>query len=65
MTADLDFVRDLGKQLRVDSIRSSTAAGAGHPNYSLSAADLLAGRSTNHLTSAGKNHDEPKHQHIV
>jgi len=29
-------------QLRVDSIRSSTSAGSGHPTSSMSAADLLA-----------------------
>jgi transketolase len=32
----------LAQQLRVDSIRSSTAAGSGHPTSSLSAADLMA-----------------------
>jgi transketolase len=32
----------LAQQLRVDSIRSSTAAGSGHPTSALSAADLLA-----------------------
>ncbi|GIW06272.1 MAG: transketolase [Dehalococcoidia bacterium] len=34
--------RDLARQLRVDSIRCSTAAGSGHPTSSLSAADLMA-----------------------
>lgn len=32
----------LAQQLRVDSIRSSTAAGSGHPTSSMSAADLMA-----------------------
>src|SRR5579863_6406776 len=32
----------LAQQLRVDSIRSTTAAGSGHPTSSMSAADLLA-----------------------
>jgi transketolase len=35
-------LQDLAAQLRVDSIRSTTAAGSGHPTSSLSAADLMA-----------------------
>src|SRR5580658_479186 len=38
----LDTVSDLAQQLRVDSVRSSTSAGSGHPTSSMSAADLLA-----------------------
>jgi transketolase len=34
--------RELGQQLRVDSVRVSAAAGSGHPTSSMSAADLLA-----------------------
>ncbi|HTE59228.1 MAG TPA: transketolase [Solirubrobacteraceae bacterium] len=40
MTADR--WRELGQQLRVDSVRSSAAAGSGHPTSSMSAADLMA-----------------------
>ena len=32
----------LAQQLRVDSIRSTTKAGSGHPTSSMSAADLMA-----------------------
>ena len=41
--------RELAQQLRVDSIRSSTAAGSGHPTSSMSAADLMAVLSARHL----------------
>ncbi len=34
--------KDLATQLRADSIRSTTAAGSGHPTSSMSAADLLS-----------------------
>lgn len=34
--------RDLAAQLRVDSIRCTTAAGSGHPTSAMSAADLMA-----------------------
>src|SRR3984957_12612898 len=44
----LDTVAELAAQLRVDSIRSSTSAGSGHPTSSMSAADLLAGLVTRH-----------------
>jgi transketolase len=40
--ATLDELRELGQQLRVDSIRASTSAGSGHPTSSMSAADVLA-----------------------
>src|SRR5262245_36075284 len=43
MTAQtLENIRELAQQLRVDSIRCSTAAGSGHPTSSVSAADLMA-----------------------
>src|SRR4030081_756140 len=38
----LDFIRELGQQLRVDSIRVSSTAASGHPTSSMSAADLMA-----------------------
>jgi transketolase len=53
----------LASQLRVDSLRCSTAAGSGHPTSSLSAADLMAVLVTEFLRwspKAGLNDD-----HIV
>jgi len=47
--ADLSTVRDLARQLRVDSVRTSTSAGSGHPTSSMSAADLLAVLVARHL----------------
>ena len=35
-----DRFRELGQQLRVDSVRTSAAAGSGHPTSSMSAADI-------------------------
>ena len=37
-----DQWHELAQQLRVDSIRCTTAAGSGHPTSSMSAADLMA-----------------------
>ena len=39
--AEVDL-KELAAQLRVDSIRCTTAAGSGHPTSSMSAADLMA-----------------------
>ena len=47
----------LATQLRVDSIRSSTEAGSGHPTSSMSAADLIAVLATKHLRY---DWDQPK-----
>ena len=44
-----DFRRELGQQLRVDSVRASAAAGSGHPTSSMSAADLMAVLLDGHL----------------
>ncbi|MEW1908201.1 transketolase [Kitasatospora sp. NPDC085895] len=46
---DLRQVAELAQQLRVDSVRASTAAGSGHPTSSLSAADLMAVLMARHL----------------
>src|SRR5271166_5949372 len=46
---DLDTIAEVAAQLRVDSIRSSTSAGSGHPTSSMSAADLIAVLSARHL----------------
>ena len=48
-TTPLDTIAELAAQLRVDSIRSSTSAGSGHPTSSMSAADLIAVLAARHL----------------
>jgi transketolase len=39
---DVERWRELGQQLRVDSVRCAAAAGSGHPTSGMSAADLMA-----------------------
>jgi transketolase len=63
--ADLAEVAELGKQLRIDSIRSSTAAGSGHPTSSMSAADLMACLLLNHLQYDWDHPDEPNNDHLI
>jgi transketolase len=55
---DLALAAELAQQLRVDSIRSSTSAGSGHPTSSMSAADLMAVLAGRHLRY---DWDDPKH----
>ncbi|MGH3215061.1 MAG: transketolase [Trebonia sp.] len=61
----LDTVSDLAAQLRVDSIRSSTSAGSGHPTSSMSAADLLAVLVTRHLRYNWDDPASPANDHLI
>jgi transketolase len=62
---DLATVKDLAAQLRVDSVRSSTAAGSGHPTSSMSAADLLAVLVARHLKYDWDRPDEDANDHLI
>jgi transketolase len=64
-TTDLDFVKQLGQQLRVDSIRCSTAAGSGHPTSSMSAADLIAVLISRYLQYDWNNPKNPNNDHLI
>ncbi len=55
----------LAKQLRVDSIRSTTAAGSGHPTSSMSAADLMAVLLTSYLHYDFDNPQHPNNDHLI
>jgi transketolase len=61
----LDTVADLAAQLRVDSVRSSTSAGSGHPTSSMSAADLLAVLITRHLRYDWDEPRLPVNDHLI
>ncbi|MEZ2390473.1 transketolase [bacterium RCC_150] len=56
---------ELAAQLRVDSIRSSTSAGSGHPTSSMSAADLLAVLITRHLRYDWDNPSKDGNDHLI
>jgi transketolase len=60
-----DLYRDLARQLRIDSIRCSTAAGSGHPTSSLSAADLIAVLLAGHLRYDFGKPDNPANDHLI
>jgi transketolase len=56
---------ELAAQLRIDSIRSSSAAGSGHPTSSMSAADLLAVLMTKYLHYDFDAPDDPRNDHLI
>ncbi|HLI08141.1 MAG TPA: transketolase [Ktedonobacteraceae bacterium] len=56
---------ELAQQLRVDSIRSTTAAGSGHPTSSMSAADLMAVLMTKYLRYDFQNPQNPDNDHLI
>src|ERR671910_51231 len=64
-TSDIATLAQLAAQLRVDSIRSSTSAGSGHPTSSMSAADLLAVLVTRHLRSDWDDPHSPANDHLI
>src|SRR5262249_35871488 len=62
---DTAFLRELGQQLRVDSVRCSTAAGSGHPTSSMSAADIIAVLLARHLVYDWNRPDNPNNDHLI
>src|SRR5918997_1102685 len=58
-------VHELAQQLRVDSIRATTAAASGHPTSSMSAADLLAVLQARHLRYDFANAEHPNNDHFI
>jgi transketolase len=61
----LDEIRELAQQLRVDSIRSSTAAGSGHPTSSMSAADVMAVLLARHFRYDWQRPGDPANDHLI
>jgi transketolase len=57
--------RELGQQLRVDSIRSTSAAGSGHPTSSMSAADIIAVLLGGHLRYDFEQPRNPANDHLI
>src|SRR5919199_3923301 len=62
---DLELWRELGQQLRVDSVRASAAAKSGHPTSSMSAADLMAVLVAKHLRYDFDHPENPNNDHLI
>jgi transketolase len=57
--------RELGQQLRVDSIRCSAVPKSGHPTSSMSAADLMAVLISKYLRYDFDQPDNPANDHLI
>ena len=57
--------RELGQQLRVDSIRTSAVTSSGHPTSSMSAADLMAVLLDGYLRYDFEDADNPANDHLI
>jgi transketolase len=64
-TAGVEQWHSLAQQLRVDSIRSSSGAGSGHPTSSMSAADLLAVLLSKYLRYDFDEPENPNNDHLI
>jgi transketolase len=62
---DTERWRELGQQLRVDSIRAAAAAKSGHPTSSMSAADLMAVLLAKYLRYDFDQPEHPGNDHLI
>ncbi len=62
---DPEFWRELGQQLRVDSIRCSAVPKSGHPTSSMSAADLMAVLISKYLRYDFDEPKNPANDHLI
>src|SRR5437764_8998542 len=63
--ADAEQWRELGQQLRVDSIRCAAAAKSGHPSSGMSAADLMAVLMSKYLRYDFAQPHDPHNDRLV
>ena len=64
-TSQLNQWHELAQQLRIDSIRSTTEAGSGHPTSSMSAADLIAVLMSKYLRYDFDQPKLPNNDHFI
>ena len=62
---EVDNWRELGQQLRVDSIRAANVTKSGHPTSSMSAADLMAVLMSKYLHYDFDNPGNPNNDHLI
>ena len=62
---ELERWREIGQQLRVDSVRAAAVTSSGHPTSSMSAADLMAVLISKYLHYDFDNPDNPNNDHLV
>jgi transketolase len=63
--ADQERWRELGQQLRVDSVRAAAVTNSGHPTSSMSAADLMAVLLDKYLRYDFDRPENPANDHLI
>jgi transketolase len=63
--SDAELWRELGQQLRVDSIRAAAVPKSGHPTSSMSAADLAAVLLAKYLRYDFDQPEDPRNDHLI
>jgi transketolase len=62
---ELERWRELGQQLRVDSVRAAAVTKSGHPTSSMSAADLMAVLISKYLRYDFDDPENPANDHLI
>ena len=65
MTTPLATLKNLATQLRIDSVRSTSEAGSGHPTSCLSAADIVSTLFFGEMRYDPKNPRDPDNDRFV
>jgi len=65
MSTSLSALQNAATQLRIDSVRSTTAAGTGHPTTCLSAADIVATLFFDEMRFDAKNPRDPDNDRFI
>jgi len=65
MSTAINTLKEIGRRLRIDSIRATTEAGSGHPTSSLSAADLMSVVFFNEMRFDPKDPHNPNNDRFV
>jgi len=65
MTTSLPTLKNIATQLRIDSVRSTTEAGSGHPTSCLSAAEIVASLFFSEMRYDPKNPRDPDNDRFV
>ena len=63
--SDTERWKELGQQLRVDSVRAAAVTKSGHPTSSMSAADLMAVLIDNYLRCDFADPENPANDHLI
>jgi transketolase len=65
MQTSLDALRNLAAQLRIDSVRSTSAAGSGHPTSCMSAADIVSALFFSEMRYDPRDPQNPENDRFV